>query len=66
MKILAPLLICTLSLPLHSRGEDKDAGEFERLRDLDWQEVFHDPCTGDWHQRWALDGLKATVSNSGN
>ena len=28
-----------------------------------WTPVFHDPCTGDWQERWTLDGQVATVTN---
>jgi len=26
-----------------------------------WQLVFNDPGTGDWNERWFVEGLKATV-----
>lgn len=38
--------------------------DFVQLSNLDWKEVFNDPCTEDWTTRWTLDGLKATVTNS--
>jgi len=31
------------------------------LCDDDWQLVFNDPGTGDWNERWFVEGLKATV-----
>ncbi len=43
----------------------EDAADFKSVLGLDWKEVFHDPCTGDWKKNWTLDGLKARVSNSG-
>ena len=50
-----------------SAGED-DAGlrmaEFQKLSRAEWKEVFRDPCTQNWRDRWTLDGLKATVANS--
>ena len=38
--------------------------EFLKLSRADWNEVFRDPCTESWQDRWTLDGLKATVVNS--
>ncbi len=37
---------------------------FRRLDAAPWREVFSDPCTGDWRDRWTLDGLKANVTNT--
>ncbi|MCC5843511.1 MAG: DNRLRE domain-containing protein [Verrucomicrobia bacterium] len=34
------------------------------LKDIVWEEVFHDPGTGDWNDNWFLDGNLATVTNS--
>ena len=44
--------------------EEKNMAEFQKLSRADWKEVFLDPCTGNWRDRWTLDGLKATVANS--
>lgn len=41
----------------------EDEADFKSVLGLDWKEVFHDPCTGDWMERWTLDGLKARVGN---
>jgi len=30
----------------------------------DWQEVFSDPCTGDWQDGWFLDGVDSKVENT--
>ena len=38
--------------------------EFQKLSRAEWKEVFRDPCTGNWQDRWTLDGLKASVANS--
>ena len=38
--------------------------EFQKLSRAEWKEVFRDPCTENWRDRWTLDGLKATVANS--
>lgn len=38
--------------------------EFQKLSRAEWKEVFRDPCTENWRDRWTLDGLKATVTNS--
>lgn len=37
---------------------------FEQAMQGDWHEAFSDPCTGDWTERWFLDGQVASVSNS--
>lgn len=34
---------------------------FSHLAEGPWQEVFHDPGSGDWTQHWFLDGEKASV-----
>lgn len=38
--------------------------QFEALADAKWNEVFFDPCTEDWTQRWFLDGEIGNVTNS--
>lgn len=43
---------------------DDDMKRFRKAADADWQEMFCDPCTGDWKTLWMLDGLKASVENS--
>jgi hypothetical protein len=43
-------------------GDVRD--RFEQLSAKDWQQVFFDAGTEDWQEHWALDGLKAGVSNS--
>ncbi len=35
---------------------------FQQAASADWEEVFNDPCTGDWSERWFLDGLKGEVA----
>lgn len=37
---------------------------FEKADQLGWQNVFNDPCTGDWAEKWFLDGNVGTVTNS--
>ena len=44
------------------QGEARD--HFLELEAQDWQEEFYDKGTGDWHGKWSLDGLKATLTNS--
>lgn len=63
-------LVCTLLLLALSFGckaqqtntPEKDA--FEKALQNNWLEVFSDSCTGDWTERWFLDGEIASVSNS--
>ncbi len=62
------LLVSTLSFAGANIGPEGIEGEardrFEQLDAQDWQEVFFDAGTGDWRENWALDGLKAEVTNS--
>jgi len=49
-------------------GESEHAAEaaeelFAGIKALDWETVFMDPGTGDWRERWMLDGLEGDVSN---
>lgn len=36
---------------------------FDAADAMNWQEVFFDDCTGDWHEKWFLDGEIASVEN---
>lgn len=49
--------------------DQSDTGSDEAaFRDADagaWQRVFFDDCTGDWTEKWFLDGEVAKVSTSG-
>ena len=47
-----------------AEAQAKTRAQFDELLKADWQEVFRDPGTKDWRQRWFLDGLQATVRNS--
>lgn len=40
------------------------ASLFNDMSRADWQPALHDPCTGDWTEHWALDGIRAGVTNS--
>jgi hypothetical protein len=37
---------------------------FERAEAADWKQLFADDCTGNWKEKWFLDGEVGTVSNS--
>lgn len=37
---------------------------FERADRRGWKTTFEDPCTGDWTEKWFLDGEVGTVTNS--
>ena len=37
---------------------------FDDLSNAEWKNKFYDPCTGNWHEKWFLDGLRATVDNT--
>jgi hypothetical protein len=66
-RVLAPL-VCAVALQsgcvsTSIQTEEPHLSAFQQCRDLDWKEVFCDPCTENWRERWVLDGLKATISN---
>jgi hypothetical protein len=42
------------------------AREFEKLSAANWQEVFFDLATGDWKERWFLDGEIGEVTTDEN
>ena len=47
-----------------SRTAEKTPGtQFEALLAADWKEVFFDPCTKDWKEKWTLDGEKAKIAH---
>jgi len=50
--------------PAYAAEQHDPGARFEALERAAWREVFHDPGTGDWRDRWLLDGLKAEVVNS--
>ena len=37
---------------------------FEALLEQDWEQVFHDPGTGNWQERWFVDGERADIRNT--
>jgi hypothetical protein len=41
---------------------ERDKAAYEQAAAGDWQEVFSDPCTGDWRKQWFLDGEVGTVT----
>ncbi|BCX48839.1 hypothetical protein HAHE_27470 [Haloferula helveola] len=40
----------------------EEATAFEKAAKGEWKQVFADPCTGDWKERWLLDGEVGKVS----
>ena len=40
----------------------QDKAAYEEAAAGDWQQVFSDPCTGDWRKLWFLDGEIGTVT----
>ena len=65
-----PAFACALlsMVPALTRAGDPpelaDAVRFAKLIRQDWKPAFEDPCTGDWKQKWTLDGEIATVTNT--
>ena len=65
--LLLLLMLLASSLRSESVAGDKngsDEAAFEQALAGNWREVFCDPCTDDWTEKWFLDGEIATVSNS--
>jgi hypothetical protein len=67
MKKNVVLLLCALCGDAATHAEQpmpdpaKDRAAFEQAAGGAWREVFSDSCTGDWKQRWFLDGEIGTV-----
>ena len=64
-------LLCSLCLtvpvmageaPIPKPDPARDKAAYEQAAAGDWQEVFSDPCTGDWRKQWFLDGEVGTVT----
>jgi hypothetical protein len=58
--LITPVIAGESSIPKPDPARDKAA--YEQAAAGDWQVVFSDPCTGDWRQRWFLDGEVGTVT----
>ena len=41
----------------------KEQKAFDKANDVQWKQVLTDPCTGDWKDRWFLDGEVGNVTN---
>ena len=54
-------ILCFIFL---SQSLQSQISDFQQLDHLDWQEVFFDPCTENWKDKWTLDGEKATIVHS--
>lgn len=58
-------LIITLLCSTLLNGQDMVDRDFEILnKSVEWQLEFYDPCAGDWHSKWFLDGLRAKIENT--
>lgn len=53
---------CTTSTMQSSPSPEQAA--FQAADDTNWKTVFTDDCTGNWTERWFLDGEVGTVKNS--
>lgn len=47
------------------KAADPHLNEFQKLSKAKWRTAFFDSCTEDWRRRWTLDGMKASVTNTG-
>lgn len=70
LRVAGPLVLIVSTSLLWTASQAtaaENTGNKDRFRQLSsrpWREVFHDDGTGDWRQKWTLDGLKAKVINS--
>ena len=60
--LTTPVMAADAPIPKPDPAQDKAA--FEQAAAGAWQEVFADPCTGDWRQHWFLDGEVGTVTTA--
>jgi hypothetical protein len=68
-RLIIAAAVCLLAFGVSSAQAGKGVKEssmehFAELKEAEWKQVFHDPCTRNWKDKWTLDGLKATVTNS--
>jgi Domain of unknown function (DUF1961) len=73
MNMFRTSLLCSLCLtaqvmaaeaPVPKPDPARDKAAFKQAAAGEWQEVFSDPCTGDWRQQWFLDGEVGTVTTA--
>lgn len=57
-------LLSLATSPLCASDQAKDKAAFEKALAAPWQDVFFDPCTGDWRKQWFLDGEIGAVETS--
>ena len=55
----AAFVLCLIPDVVIRAAEEEDEDSFQALRDGAWHEVFSDSCTGDWKEKWFLDGRDA-------
>jgi unsaturated rhamnogalacturonyl hydrolase len=66
-KGVGPFILASLLFEEFEDGIIATPGEesqFEQLYNAEWTEVFNDPCTGNWEEKWLLDGKVGYVENS--
>jgi parallel beta-helix repeat protein len=68
-RLIITAAVCLLAFGVSSTQAGKGVKEssmkhFAELKEAEWKQVFHDPCTRNWKDKWTLDGVKATVTNS--
>lgn len=69
-RALTLLALATALLVAAARAEEptpdpvRGKASFEKAASGEWREVFSDPGSGDWKQKWFLDGAVGTVKNT--
>ena len=48
--------------PVITNPESKAQEAYDRVAAKSWEEVFLDPCTGNWQAHWFLDGTAGHVA----
>ncbi len=64
MKLTPSILILLPIAALAAPDPALDRAAFEEAAAGPWKEVFFDDCTGDWRDKWFLDGEIGTAENS--
>lgn len=64
-QIVILLFICLSSLNADTKTGKNKMGEFNNINSSgEWVKVLDDDFSGDWRQKWTLDGKNATLKNT--
>lgn len=57
-------MILTITAPAAEPSDDANQEACKQALDLPWKEVFFDSGSGDWSERWFVDGYKGEIRNT--